>query len=284
MKEKLCHVVFTLACLTVLSALGVDVFYRALTLRWTGIPPSRSEEGARPEKRDRPRPPRKEYDRIVERNLFGSATAPAGDEKMAALPKEEIETLRPTSLQIVLLGTVSGAEGDARAVIEDSSRKSQGLYRVGDSIQNALIQRILRGKVVLRVGDQNEVLEMAAPDSVTEKPGPAGAAAPEETVTLMRGDIQQSLQNIGQLLTQARIKPHLKEGKPDGFVLSYIKPDSFFTQLGLQVGDIVRTINGKPIHTPEDAFSFYKSVESGEPLSMEIVRGGQPRMIQYEFK
>ncbi len=54
--------------------------------------------------------------------------------------------------------------------------------------------------------------------------------------------------------------------------------------MGIQVGDIVRSINGKPIQTPEDAFSFYKTVESGEPLSMEIVRGGQPRMIQYEFK
>jgi general secretion pathway protein C len=226
----------------------------------------------------------KNFDVIVDRNVFGSAEATAGDVKTPEIRKEDIEALEPTSLNIILLGTVTGPEENARAVIEDSGRKVQGLYRVGDTIQDAMIQKIVRGKVVLRVEDKSEVLSMDEPESVTGGHASAGPGARGDTVTLARSDIHESLQNINQLLTQARIRPHLKDGKPDGFILSYIKAGSFFTQLGLQRGDVVKCINGKPINTPEDAFSFYKAVESGDPLSMEILRGGQPRTINYQFK
>jgi general secretion pathway protein C len=284
MKQTLYNILFNLAALSALSYIGVDMFYRTLSFQLTDTQASEMAEVAIPEKVHRQRTPSKDFDVIVDRNIFGSAKATAGDVKTPDIQKEDIEALEPTTLNIALLGTVTGPEENARAVIEDSGRKIQGLYRVGDAIQNATIQRIVRGKVVLRVGDKNEVLSMDAPESGTSGHASAGPGPSKDTVTLARSDIHESLQNINQLLTQARIRPHLTDGKPDGFILSYIKTDSFFTQLGLQRGDVVKRINGRPINTPEDAFSFYKAVESGEPLSMEIVRGGQPRTINYQFK
>jgi len=283
MKQRLYHILINLVALSLLSYLGVDIFYRLLTLQWTGVQVLKTGEVAMPEKARKQRPPLKDFDVIVDRNIFGSAQTAVGSEKTPDMPKEDIEALEPTSLNVVLLGTVTGTEEDARAVIEDSSRKMQGLYRVGDSIQNAVIQRIVRGKVVLRVREKNEVLSMEPPESGSGRSA-AEATPSGDKVTLARSDIHESLQNINQLLTQARIRPYLTDGKPDGFILSYIKPDSFFTQLGLRLGDVVKSINGKPINTPEDAFSFYKAVESGDALSMEILRGGQPQTIQYEFK
>jgi general secretion pathway protein C len=199
--------------------------------------------------------------------------------------KEDLTALDPTSLKISLLGTVTGTEENSWAVIEETPRRNQGLYRVGDTIQNAVIRKIVRGKVVLRVGDKDEILLMEEPKS--QKGSPPRSIKPGfsgDTVTVARSDIQKSMQNINKLLTQARIRPHLKDGKADGFVLSYIKQKSFFTQLGLKRGDIIKSINGKAINTPEDAFSFYKALESGSPLAMEIIRGGQPKVINYQFK
>ena len=236
--------------------------------------------------------PLNSFDVIVDRNLFGSSNEASGDVEARDMVESrdmearEIEALEPTSLKISLLGTVTGSDENARAVIEETGRKTQGLYRVGDSVQNAVVKKILWGKVVLRVGDKDEILSMDVPElkkggrtSSSAKPANSG-----DTVTLARSDIQNSLKNINKLLTQARIRPHLKDGKPDGFALSYIKANSFFTKLGLKRGDIVKNINGKQINTPEDAFSFYQALESGEPLSMEISRGGAPKTINYRFK
>jgi len=284
MKQALYQILLNLIALSVLSYMGVDIFYRTLSFHLTDIRASEMAEVAPPAKARPQRPPLKHFDVIVARNIFGAAEMPSDAVKSREMKKEDIEALAPTSLKIVLLGTVTGSVENARAVIEDSGKKMQGLYRVGDTIQNAVIQKIIRGKVVLRVGDKDEVLAMESQEPVrgtglTTRPSHTG-----DTITLARSDIHESLQNINKLLTQARIRPYLKDGKADGFVLSYIKPNSFFTQLGLKRGDIIKRINNKPINTPEDAFSFYKSVESGEPLSMEIIRGGQPATINYQFK
>jgi general secretion pathway protein C len=284
MKQKLYIVLFNLVALAALSYIGVDIFYRALSLQFSDIRASQMSEVTIQKRVHQERPQLKHFDVIVDRNIFGAAETAAGVAETPEIQKEDIEALEPTSLKIALLGTVTGPEESARAVIEDSGRKTQGLYRVGDAVQDAVIRKIVRGKVVLRVGEKDEVLSMDTPEASAGGHALAGPTGRGDTVTLARSDIHQSLQNINQLLTEARIRPYLKDGKPDGFILSYIKANSFFTQLGLQRGDIVKSINSKPINTPEDAFSFYKAIESGQPLSMEILRAGQPRTINYQFK
>ena len=285
MKQNLYNILFNLVALSALSTIGVDIFYRTLSLQLVDVRASQITEVTVPKRVHPEQPQLKHFDAIVDRNIFGAAeTAAAGVVETPQIQKEDIEALERTTLKIVLLGTVTGPEESARAVIEDSARKVQGLYRVGDAVQNAVIQKIVRGKVVLRVGEKDQVLSMDTPEADTGGHASVRSSQNGDTVTLAKSEIHESLQNINQLLTEARIRPYLKDGKPDGFILSYIKADSFFTQLGLERGDIVKSINGKPINTPEDAFSFYKAVESGDPLSMEILRGGQPRTINYQFK
>ncbi|HIJ58588.1 MAG TPA: hypothetical protein HPP41_02850 [Deltaproteobacteria bacterium] len=286
MKKNLYHVVFNLVALSILIYIGVDIFYRTICFRLTEISSVEIAEVRTPSIAHYVPQPLNSFDVIVDRNLFGSSHEATSDVKPMDMETEEIEALEPTALKISLLGTVTGSEENARAVIEETGRKTQGLYRVGDSVQNAVVRKILWGKVVLRVGDKDEILSMEVPES--KKGGRTSSSVKPvhsgDTLTVARSDIQDSLKNINKLLTQARIRPHLKDGKPDGFALSYIKANSFFTKLGLRRGDIVKRINGKQINTPEDAFSFYQALESGAPLSMEISRGGKPKTINYRFK
>ncbi len=286
MKKNLYHVMFNLFALSILIYISVDIFYRTICFRLTEISSVEMAEVITQNIADYVPQPLNSFDVIVDRNIFGSSDEASSDVETMDMEAKEIEALEPTSLKISLLGTVTGSEENACAVIEETGRKTQGLYRVGDSVQNAVVKKILWGKVVLRVGDRDEILSMD--EAETKKGGGARSSSQTahkgDTITVARSDIQDSLKNINKLLTQARIRPHLKDGKSDGFVLSYIKPNSFFTKLGLKRGDIIKRINGKQINTPEDAFSFYQALESGAPLSMEISRGGKPKTINYRFK
>ncbi len=286
MKKNLYHVMFNLFALSILIYISVDIFYRTICFRLTEISSVEMAEVITQNIADYVPQPLNSFDVIVDRNIFGSSDEASSDVETMDMEAKEIEALEPTSLKISLLGTVTGSEENACAVIEETGRKTQGLYRVGDSVQNAVVKKILWGKVVLRVGDRDEILSMD--EAETKKGGGARSSSQTahkgDTITVARSDIQDSLKNINKLLTQARIRPHLKDGKSDGFVLSYIKPNSFFTKLGLKRGDIIKKINGKQINTPEDAFSFYQALESGAPLSMEISRGGKPKTINYRFK
>jgi len=291
MKKNLYHVIFNLLALSILIYIGVDIFYRTICFRITEISSIEMAEVRAPNITRYVSQPLNSFDVIVDRNLFGSSheassEEASGDAEARDMETEEIEALEPTSLKISLLGTVTGSVENARAVIQETIRKTQGLYRVGDSVQNAVVKKILWGKVVLRVGDKDEILSMEVPE--LKKGGRTSpsmkSANSGDTITVARSEIQDSLKNINKLLTQARIRPNLKDGKADGFTLSYIKANSFFTKLGLKRGDIIKNINGKQINTPEDAFSFYQVLESGAPLSMEISRGGKPKTINYRFK
>ncbi len=171
-------------------------------------------------------------------------------------------------------------------MIEETAKRKQGLYKAGDTVLDATIRRILRGKVVLRVGDKDEILEMKQNDRRSGKGSRAskGTSGDGYTITVGKKDLQDSIRNINQLLTEVRIRPNMSNGKPDGLSLAYIKRGSIFTKLGLKKGDIITGLNGKPINSPEDAFSFYKSLETGSDLSLSIRRGGRSEVINYQFR
>ena len=289
MTRKAYPIIFNLFLLTVVIYLGVDLFYGVLEghmHQYDILSPSHPVPSAGVKADPSKRVPLDGYEVITRRNLFGSLDSPSPVKKKTALKQAEIEALEPTSLNISLLGTVTHLNGSGWAVIEERGKREQGLYRVGDPIQDAVIVNILRGRVVLRKGDEDQILvmetlETSSKQDVPASPGPGGA---ESTITVGRADVTDSLKNINKLLTQVRIRPHLHNGKPDGFMLSYISRGSIFSRLGLQRGDIIKQLNGAPINTPEDAFSFYKALESGSDLSLDIVRKGEPKTINYSIR
>ena len=73
---------------------------------------------------------------------------------------------KKTSLNLRLWGTITGSNISAYAIIEDTTTRKQKLYKKSDEIQNATVIMIFREKVVLKVGDNFEILEIetALPD------------------------------------------------------------------------------------------------------------------------
>jgi len=293
MTRKTYQIIFNLLFISAAIYLGVDIFYRVMIghmnqevfVSTLASPPSMTVDQPSPREETLT-----DFQIITKRNLFGSSRIPKGEPSSVDSERRtiEIDSLEPTTLNIELLGTVTERYGDGWAVIEDGDRKKQGLYRVGDAVKNAEIVTILRGKVVLRQGGKDQILEMKSSEGPAEM-GPANSPSPGsraggEAIAVGRSDITNSLKNINKLLTQVRIQPYLRNRKADGFVLTYISSDSIFSRLGLQRGDIIKRLNGDPIRTPEDAFSFYKTLESGSTLSMDIVRNGKERTIDYEIR
>ncbi len=272
--------------LFILSYLAVDIFYGIVVTRFQQVDIREEETRKAPTKKAMKKVTLNDFRVIAERNIFGASGKPAEDTKEKEPKVADIETLKPTSLKIVLIGTVTGPRENSFAVIEETAKKRQGLYKTGDKVLDATIRRILREKVVLRVGDKDEVLEMTQNDLASGKNRGASHSPSDEgyTITVGQKDLQDSIKNINQLLTEVRIRPNMNRGKPDGLALTYIKQGSMFMKLGLKNGDIITGLNGKPINSPEDAFSFYKSLETGSDISLSIRRDGKQEVINYQFR
>ncbi len=92
---------------------------------------------------------------IVRRNIF---QARLDLEKKKDKEEEKPEELAETSLKLALVGTVTGSDRDARAIIVDEKKKRQDIYQIGDVVQGALIKKVERGRVVLEVNGRDEIL------------------------------------------------------------------------------------------------------------------------------
>jgi general secretion pathway protein C len=283
------HTIFNLLALSIIIYIGVDIFYTLVGASLRQRDTKTSVAGHIPDEKGQPKLAFDHYQSIMGRNLFGSTDAIAQEDE-----EEDIEALEPTTLKVALLGTVSGSSRNTYAVIEETNKRKQGLFKVGDSIQNAVIKSIQRGVVVLKVGDKVEKLTMdeaAARSTGPEKgrvssrpsPRPRGGG-PGRTVTLSRSDVEASLKDINQLLTQARVRPHFKDGKPDGLAINRIKKGSFFSKLRLRDGDVVQTIDNTNIRSPDDILDLYKKMKSGSGVGIQINRKGQQQTINYTFR
>ena len=282
------HTIFNLLALSIIIYIGVDIFYTLVGASLRQRDTKTSVAGHIPDEKGQPKLPFDHYQSIMGRNLFGSTDAIAQEDE-----EEDIEALEPTTLKVALLGTVSGSSRNTYAVIEETNKRKQGLFKVGDSIQDAVIKSIQRGVVVLKVGDKIEKLTMdeAAARStgpgkgrVSSRPRSPREEGPGRTVTVRRSDIEASLKDINQLLTQARVRPHFKDGKPDGLAINRIKKGSFFSKLGLRDGDIVQAIDNTSIRSPDDILTLYKKMKSGSGVGIRINRKGQQQTINYRFR
>ena len=236
------------------------------------------------------------YQSITTRDLFKTQQALKPDKTLDIDP----DKLKQTSLNLKLLGTITGGAADSDyAVIEDVQKRKQGLYRAGDAIVNAKIKAILRKKVVLSVDGKDEVLLMDEDKNKPKKqvrPGfpdasdefdpalPDESGEIDESVNIDREKINDSLKNINQLMSQVKVRPHFKDGKPDGLLLSHVQQNSIFNEMGLQNGDIVKGVNGKEIQSVDDALKFYDSLKSSTSVEIQIERQNDMMTIGYQIK
>jgi len=272
---------FNLLALAVIIFIAVNLFYLITTAHLRGVDIQKSALSQVPDVKEHGKFPLGYYRAIIDRDIFGS-----GEEVLQETGGEDFDDLEPTSLNVALLGTVVGGKQYAFAVIEEVKKRKQGLYKVGDSVQGATLKRILRGKVVLRVNDKDEILTMEEEAASRAEPeyvrSPAGKK--EATIQVSRSEVDESLKNVHQLLTQVRIRPHFRDGKPDGLAVSNIRPGSFFAKLGLRNGDIVQGINGRNIKSPDDVMEVYQRLKSGSRVALQVMRNGEERIINYQFR
>jgi len=304
------HILFNLLALFVITYIVVDTFYRVIGIELHQMGGPKVVALKEVEMRGKKSLAVPVYTKIVERNIFGAT------EKVEAVPVEEvgpIETLEETSLQLSLQGTIAGDSTSARAIILDQRKRSQDIYRVGDTVQEAQIRQILRGKVILRHGEKDEVLLMVEGDEKEKSSKPKTAAkadrrrrprhqtgipartspneevsqsgeVEEETISISQDVLQNSMNDINDLMTQVRVRPYFRRGKSEGLIVSQIQTGSVFANLGLMNGDIISSVNGKKMSSPEEAIGFYNSLKSGGEVNIEITRRGKKKMLNYDIQ
>lgn len=239
---------------------------------------------------------------ILQRNLLGSRVT-----QVAAPSQVRSEELPVSSLPYTLLGTVVNVRGKkSLAILQGGSGQEQEVYLEGDQVsEGVLLLRVERNRVVLLRNGTEEVLERAEPSGDARRPVRAAPArvAPsaqasaadaageitvrqvgEGTFVMDRREVEGVLQDFNRLLTQVRVVPHFADGKPDGFKIFNIRPNSLFSKLGMVNGDVVKRVNGLEITGPEQALQMFAQLREESRITLDLERFRKNLTLQYEIR
>jgi general secretion pathway protein C len=287
---KFYYIIFNLIAITIIVYIAVDIFYKVMPVKYVQTDNKTVDFQVMEEETPSKKSSLSDYQTIFDRNIFSKVdvSAQKGD--------VDVDELKNTSLKLALLGTIAGNRKTSAAIIQDKGARTQGLYREGDSILGATIKSIMKNKVILAIGKRDEVLLMEGPEAggtgmvsgtsqveVAAETSPAATAAVERNMNIKRSDVEASLKDLNELLSQASIQPHSTDGEPDGLTITGIKAGSIFRKMGLRNGDIIKGVNNDPIKTTEDMISMYNDLKSAPDISLQITRRGQERSFNYNF-
>jgi general secretion pathway protein C len=252
----------------------------------------------------------KDADGIIKRNIFCSSCAPivAAPAKDAPAAGPQSNEPTKTSLQLELVSTMLCPEDDAwsMAILRDlaSKEKDSAMFAKGATIfsTGATVVKVAQRRAYLRYGGHLEYVEMdgtAAPPPVASAapppPSPSGidpalgdidkgVTCTGNSCNVERQLVEKLLNNTAALATAARFVPSMKDGKPNGFKLYAIRPNSIFGKIGLQNGDTIKAINGNEMSSPDRALEVYTKVRNASHLSVQVERRGENLTLDYTIR
>jgi type II secretory pathway component PulC len=157
------RVLIKLLVILLLVYAGVYAGYGQLEKKYLVIPETAQQQKAAPgnpvEKISQTLQKTTNYQIIVARNIFEAVL----DKNVKPVKKAPVvveKAAEPTTLKLILQGTVVGNDQDARAIIIDQKNKKQDIYQIGDAVAGALVTAIERGKVVLEVNGKKQFLQI----------------------------------------------------------------------------------------------------------------------------
>jgi general secretion pathway protein C len=223
--------------------------------------------------------------------LFPLPIDPLG---ISATGSASVPSRAPLNLasKLALLGVVMGDLGGVSVIVEELSSKRQLFFRLHDHIPDVgEISEIRRDGMVVRLGDQQEFLGLAA--SQVEKPptapvqvGPTVIPVPGGPIrkVLDRREVEQAMGDLPKLLTQARAVPYLVNGAINGFRLDFIAPSSFYEKIGLKYGDVLQQVNGVEIRDPGTMLTLFQQLRNEKTVKLDVLRNNQRTAMTYDIR
>lgn len=265
-------------------------------------------------------PPRAALGRRTTKASFGPVSArnlfAAKREDLSPEPEEEVQEdsesllgsdykesdLKSCTVPATVRATLVAEDNPAwsMAVLYSNSTREPEVYTINpganEIASDATLVEVRNRAVVVRRRDH---FELCSADS-DEKPGlPAPRATVAPTTNSDAGGvtknsdseyvidkelIDNTMGNLSQVATQARIVPSFKNGKSNGFKLFSIKPGSIYQKIGLQNGDVIQKINGYDIDSPDKALEIYSKLKSARNVNIELLRRGRGMTKNYSIQ
>ena len=106
----------------------------------------------------------------------------------------------------------------------------------------------------------------------------------ERRYEIKRRTLELALGNLGLLSNLVRVAPDMRDGKPYGYRLFAISADGPMAKRGLRNDDVLVSINGLDIATPDRVLNAYSKLKTASQFALGLVRGGREISQEYVIR
>lgn len=216
------------------------------------------------------------YQDLTTSELFGSLG------NNPAAPTDNSPPLILDHLQLV--GTVTGPDSVARAIIQNSSEQTSGVYKLNERIDELQLVQISRNEVTLRHNQQTFKLQRTTSTATASRPDA------HETVTatkVQRSEPQDSMspveftEEVEVILKAAAVTPQTQDEQGRGIKLSRI--DQFVSSKfsGFKEGDVIQSINGQQILSKKQMFQVLQKAKTQPLIDIEVLRNDKIVLLSF---
>ena len=308
-----------LLLLTGLAFLSAKVVNNLIAEKIVSIEVSSAQAKKRAAVETEPAYDREEWETIIsERNIFNSeppepveeitAESVASDEPVEVDPTQipgPDEACEPSDAPLQLVATMEAEPAQwSLAVVEENSL--QRLIRIGQELDRRELVAIQRTRLVLFAGGKFECVDLGKKGS-SRRPSIRSASSSKSsssprsksssdkikegvkktgknTYQIDRDMLNEQLEDLGNLSRQARVIPHYRQGKPQGFKIVGVRPGSLYSHIGVRSGDVLKSVNGDEISSPTKALELYEKLKNSDGVTLDIERRGRKTTLEYLIK
>ena len=192
------------------------------------------------------------------------------------LVKTEGELRESSPLDLELLGTAIGNIKDPIAFIKDLKANNQGMYRLGNIIQEAKVVRIVMGEVTLDLNGRKEILRLS-------KRGMSWAGINANEIIISKNNLLSQTAEIYNSLRSITVKPHYEAKQVVGMQVSGIPEGNVITTTGIKNQDIIKSVNNQKIDSYQKALQVFSKVRNQSEIKVSLLRDGQPLNFSYRI-
>ena len=253
---------------------------------------------------------------ILRRNIFDSARGDLTAEPLPEMalgadgePLDEWDPNQPPpkcagNLRLVGCVMSPGYPEWSFAAIAGTTNGKTMLYREGSDVDGSRVLAVEPSTVVLTGSSgacqllmfEEEATGTTPPKVATKPADPRKAGLSDEELTdsiekisdtkfnIQRSLVDKVLANQGSLMKSARVIPHEEDGRVVGVKLYGIRRNSLLGRLGVRNGDMLRTINGFDMTSPDTALEAYSRLRTADKLTLAVKRQNKETAIEYNIE
>ena len=311
--------VVNLALLAIIALLGAKVINNLLAVRIVSMETTPTAKAETIKTTIKKADTREWSQMIANRNLF-NANPPEPEEIVSGdgedgegsdalpdgVPPGPNDPCKDSDSKISLTATMMAEPAEwSMAVVDDGEASDERIVKPGSKVGEHILVAVHRTRIVLAKGSVGFECVSVGKKGAERKKGrkrygstTSGAKKPSNKSNIKDGVkkvgknsyqidremLDEQLTDLSTLARQARVIPHYRDGKPQGFKIVGVRPGSLYSHIGIRSGDVIKGVNDEEITSPNKALKLFEQLKNSDNVSVTLERRGRPVTQDYSIK